>query len=402
MRSNLGIIRSLLVVLSASLGAAGCGAEVDRASDSDEAGSIQQAIGSPDRVVTDIWDLNGLNVTVRNKPTGWFRLRAHIDLSSTASWNGGKGWDPMVFRGTFDGNGFEIRNLPINRPGQWIVGLFSEVDQAIIRNLGLVNVNVKASGVTGGLAGAISNSQVISSYVEGTVTGVVGSFGSAFNMGLFAGTITSTEVSRSYTRGAVTGSFTDAGGFAAVIDAGSGPRSQVHECYARTDVTPTSTSSTVTAGGFAGALIGSSAVNIYAGGGTQNVVRGRGYVGGVFGVLMDTLQFDFAYSRNKVVDWAVAFPNEKAGTYGVLDPNANPAHMAALFWDSSVDPGNVAAGVAQSGLSTGVLKTPTSTSQYPYDNGTDADWDPIEWNAGTSSQYNVLRRVVRASQQLAQ
>jgi hypothetical protein len=402
MKTNLGIIRSFIVVLSASLGAAACGAEVEPASEGPEVGSIQQAIGSPNPTPTDIWNLNALNVTVRNNPTGNFRLRAHIDLASTAGWNGGKGWDPIYFAGTFDGNGFEIRNLPINRPGQWIVGLFSQLDRAIVRNVGLTNVNVKASGMTGALAGLITESQVTSSYVEGTVTGVTGAFGSAFDMGLFAGQISSSEVSRSYSRGLVTGSFTSAGGFAGVIDASIGARSKVHECYARTDVTPSSTASDVRAGGFAAQLIDSDAVNLYAGGGTLNVVRGRGFVGGLFGELLGTLLFDYAYSRNKVVDWAVTFPNDKAGTYGVLDANANPAHMAALFWDSTVDPGNIASGVAQSGLSTTVLKTPTSTWQYPYDNGTDADWSAAIWLAGTSSQYNILRWVVRSGQQLAQ
>jgi hypothetical protein len=402
MKTNLGSIRSFIVVLSASVGAAACGAEVDPASEAQGVGSIQQAIGSPDANPTDIWSLNALNVTVRNNPTGNFRLRAHIDLASTSGWNGGKGWEPMYFAGTFDGNGFEIRNLPINRAGQWGVGLFSHLDRAIVRNVGLTNVNVKASGVTGALAGLITESQVTSSYVEGTVTGVAGAFGAAFEVGLFAGKISSSEVSRSYSRGSVTGSLTSAGGFAGVIDAGFGARSDVHECYARTDVTPDSTASTVWAGGFAGQLVESDALNLYAGGGTLNVVRGRGYVGGVFGELIGPIQFDYAYSRNKVVDWAVAFPNDKAGVYGVLDENAIPEHLAGLFWDATVDPGNVGGGVGQVGLSTTVLKTPTSTSQYPYDNGSETDWSSTIWRAGTSSQYNVLRWVPRSSQQLAE
>jgi hypothetical protein len=402
MRAGPGIVRSLIVVLSAAVGGVACGPEFDTASESEGVGSVEQAIGSPDTVPTDIWNLNDLNTKVRNKPTGYFRLRAHIDLGSTAGWNGGKGFAPVdSFSGTFDGNGFQIRNLPMNRPEQWGVGLFARLDRAIVRNLGLVNANVKASGVTGGLAGLISDSQITSSYVEGTVTGLAGAFGAAFEVGLFAGKISSSAVSRSYSRGLVTGSLISAGGFAGVIDAGFGAPSNVRECYARADVTPDWTPNVVRAGGFAGLLDSSAAISVYTLGGPQNLVRGRGYVGGVFGELINP-EFDYAYSRNKVTDWAVALPNDRAGAYGILNPNAGLVHMAALHWDSTVDPGNVATGNSQNGLSTSVLKTPTSTSQYPYDNGTDGDWSSIEWNAGTSSQYNVLRRVVRASEQLAE
>jgi hypothetical protein len=402
MRASLGIIRSLIVILSAAVGGVACGPEVEPASESEGVGRDGQAIGSPDTVPTDIWNLNDLNTKPRNKPNGYFRLRAHIDLSSTAGWNGGKGWEPIHFTGTFDGNSFQIRNLPMNWPERWGAGFFSQLDRAIVRNLGLVNVNVKASALTGGLAGLISDSQITSSYVEGTVTGLSGAFGAAFEMGLFAGKISSSDVSRSYSRGTVTGSLTSAGGFAGVIDAGFGARSNVQECYSRTDVTPNWSASSVRAGGFASFVASSSVISIYAGGGAQNVVRGRGSVGGAIGELAGSVQLDYAYSRNRVTDWAVAFPNDKAGVYGVLDPNAEPWHLAGLLWDATVDPGNVSTGVGQAGLSTSVLKAPTSTSQYPYDNGTDADWSSIEWNAGTSSQYNVLRRVVRANEQLAE
>jgi hypothetical protein len=358
-----------------------------------------QAVGSPDLTPTDIWTLNQLHTTVRSNPSGNFRLRAHIDMAPAAGWNGGLGWEPISsFQGTFDGNGFQIRNLTINRPQQWAVGLFGRVDQAIIRDVGLTDVNIRANGWVGGLAGMIHRSQVVSSYVEGTVTADVNQFGAGFNVGIFAGEISSSDVGRSYSRGTVTGAATSLGGFAGIINHGTtGDRSVIHECYSRTDVAPNFTLSDVRAGGFAGKLVSSTATNLYAMGNSSNVVRGRNYVGGLFGeVAGENVIFNFCYSRNTVRDWSVS---SKAGAYGVL--TGSTSHIGSLFWDRTVDAGASAAGVGQVGHTTTTLQAPTTTAEYPYDNGTDADWSPVEWNAGTSSEYNVLRNVVRPEQQSA-
>jgi M26 IgA1-specific metallo-endopeptidase-like protein len=374
------------------------GSEAEKPSENASRGAVALSIGSPDPVPTNIWTLNQLNTTVRNNPTGNFRLTAHIDMGPAASWDGGKGWTPISnFQGTFDGNSFQIRNLTMNRPQQWGVGLFESANQAILRNVGLTNVSIQGNGWVGGLAGMITGSQVVSSYVEGTVTAGINQFGPGFNIGLFAGTISSSDVGRSYSRGTVTGAATLLGGFAGIIDDNGGDRSVIHECYARVDVTPNSTASTVWAGGFAAQFVSSTALNLYAMGNNSNIVRGRDYVGGLFGeVAGQNIIFDFCYSRNTVTDWSVP---SKAGTYGVLTGAAS--HIASLFWDKTVDGGTSSAPVGQAGFTTTTLKNPTSTSQYPYDNGTDADWDAAEWNPGTNAQYNILRNVVRASLQTA-
>jgi hypothetical protein len=84
-------------------------------------------IGSPSTNPVGIGSLTDLNTIVRNNPTGNFRLTAHIDMGPAAGWNGGAGWAPIeTFSGTFDGNGFQIRNLTMNRPEHWVVGLFGQ------------------------------------------------------------------------------------------------------------------------------------------------------------------------------------------------------------------------------------------------------------------------------------
>jgi hypothetical protein len=83
--------------------------------------------------------------------------------------NQGKGWEPIGifipecpfggFAGTFDGQGYEIRDLFINRPDESNVGLFGVVtgqwDEqlwgGVIKDIGVMNVTVIGDHSVGGL-----------------------------------------------------------------------------------------------------------------------------------------------------------------------------------------------------------------------------------------------------------
>jgi hypothetical protein len=387
--------RSLVgVALVAASFAGACDVGPESGDPPDDVVQVRSALGSPFPNPTDIWNLTDLN-NMRNTPNGNFRLRAHIEAMATSNWDGGKGWTPIpLFTGTFNGNGFQIRNLVINRPDDANIGLFANVDEAIIQNLGMTNVSIRGGALVGAVAGAIYDSQVSTSYVDGgTVTSQYTSM-QGFYIGLFSGLIWGTDVSRSYVRGTVNGYANYVGGFAGWVSTSSptGARSVIHECYARAAVSPTFTTDPVMAGGFAAILQSSTAEDIYA----QGSVTGRGDVGGLFGALEgENIIFHFAYSRNTVVDWDVT--GGWAGTYGTL--YGETSHIASLFWDATIDGSASSAPVGQAGYSTTVLRSPTATSQFPYDNGTDADWNSAVWNAGSSSQYNSLRNVVRSTQQ---
>ena len=88
-----------------------------------------------------------------------YELIDNIDASETENWNGEAGFDPIGdlnnrFTGTFDGNGYVIENLYINRPSTDYVGLFGFVGSgAVVENVGLVNENVSGNDKVGGLAG---------------------------------------------------------------------------------------------------------------------------------------------------------------------------------------------------------------------------------------------------------
>lgn len=94
--------------------------------------------------------------------------------------NEGKGWIPIIgaggdppFTGTFDGQGYEIRDLFINLPGIGNVGLFSIVGEGgRIEDIGVVNADVTSTAYIGGLVG-INKGTVSNSYSTGSLTGAL-------------------------------------------------------------------------------------------------------------------------------------------------------------------------------------------------------------------------------------
>ena len=118
--------------------------------------------------------------------------------------NEGQGWDPIgtwslsAFSGSFDGQGYEIRDLFINRPSKSPVGLFGFTEECgIIKDIGLVNVTVTGYYYVGGLVG-YNNGIVTDSYSRGNVSGIVGMVGG------LVGKNTDT-VSNSYSTASVSG-----------------------------------------------------------------------------------------------------------------------------------------------------------------------------------------------------
>ena len=108
---------------------------------------------------------------------------SYHSTSNKALWTTGEGWLPlgksedtsMHFEGVFEGNGYTISNLYINRSTSSDIGLFYRLSApAEIRNVALSNVNVTGNYHVGGLLGQnfgkLSNSYV----ATGTVTGASG------------------------------------------------------------------------------------------------------------------------------------------------------------------------------------------------------------------------------------
>ena len=226
---------------------------------------------------------------VRDNLDGNHILMSDLD-STTAGYeelasptaNQGEGWEPIGFwsapssgcggapaimlqiglTGTFDGQGYEIRDLFINRPGEGEVGLFGLVDEGgIIRNVGVVNVTVTGGWIVGGLVGENHYGTVSNSYSSGNVTGedhVGGLVGE--NSGI---------VSDSYSTGSVTGNDERVGG----LVGGNNGHGVVSNSYSTGSVT----------GDFkVGGLVGSNSGTVSDSYST-GYVSGYGHVGGLVG-----------------------------------------------------------------------------------------------------------------------
>ena len=119
---------------------------------------------------------NGNNI---NSCAG-YELVTDISLTAYANNERGKGWQPLghdtdrvndgcqgaVFNGTFEGNGFMISDLSINRSAEDCVGLFGYMAaNSEIRNLTLRAESVVGRNIVGGLVGYTSTARIVSSSV---------------------------------------------------------------------------------------------------------------------------------------------------------------------------------------------------------------------------------------------
>jgi hypothetical protein len=173
---------------------------------------------------------------VRDKLDGQFLLMNDLD-STTAGYeelasptaNEGRGWQPIgiwpdPFTGSFDGQGFEIRDLFIDRPVEDYVGLFSfVVAGAVIMGVAVIDVDVTADEYVGALVGHIHGGSLSNCYSTGSVVGdthvggITGESGGIFSNTYSTASVTGVHevggligqnhgtVSKSYCTGRVTG-----------------------------------------------------------------------------------------------------------------------------------------------------------------------------------------------------
>jgi len=101
---------------------------------------------------------------------GSYALGTDIEAAETSGWNDGKGFAPIgsaaaPFQGAFDGNGYRIYDLTIQRGDADDVGLFGVADGARIANTTLADPIVCGKKRVGGLVGCAKGKTVLSSDV---------------------------------------------------------------------------------------------------------------------------------------------------------------------------------------------------------------------------------------------
>ncbi len=103
-------------------------------------------------------------------PASDYRLAHDIDCSDTVNWNSGQGFEPLAsfadrFTGVFDGDGYAINDLVINRDPSPTLGLFTYVQGASFIDLEISgsvhNTSTELSTCMGGLAGFVFDTVTI-------------------------------------------------------------------------------------------------------------------------------------------------------------------------------------------------------------------------------------------------
>jgi len=254
---------------------------------------------------------------VRDYLSACFILINDLD-SSTAGYqalagsiaNEGKGWQPIgtydnPFTGSFDGQGYEIRDLFIDRPVEVFVGLFGVVyEGGVIQDISVVNITVtgydKVGGLVGGNAGTINTCYSTGSVTGNNLTGgLVGGNAGTINTCYSTGSMTGNTytggmvggsrngtISDSYATGNVTGSKWIGG-----LVGSMNETTMVSNSYATGSVT-----GDYYAGGLVGASANCTVSNCYATG----TVTGSINVGGLMGVMIETTVVSNSYATGSV------------------------------------------------------------------------------------------------------
>jgi hypothetical protein len=121
--------------------------------------------------------------------SSYFSQTADIDARATHSGNEEAGWLPIgtsesdYFAGNYNGNGFGISNLYINRPDTDGIGLFGFTDGAHISNLRLENADFTGRSSAGTLVGQAYNTSII----QCSATGLVNVTRQTVNSNTYAG-----------------------------------------------------------------------------------------------------------------------------------------------------------------------------------------------------------------------
>jgi len=123
-------------------------------------------------IITDAKELQAIQADL----SAHFELGNHINATGTCQWNSESGFDPIgtsdaSFRGVFDGNGYEIAGLYIDRDED-NVGLFGYTTDATIKNIGVVELDISGDTWVGGLIGHVTPGiEINRTYTTGEVRG---------------------------------------------------------------------------------------------------------------------------------------------------------------------------------------------------------------------------------------
>ena len=360
-----------------------------------------------------------------------YELTANLDFDTNSSgdadvgdtyWNAGAGWAPIgeagdPFTADFEGEGYTVANLFIDRDTEDGVGLFGDIggrDTSVIRGVGLVGVDVTGSDGVGSLLGHGVYATVIDSYATGRVSGqdeVGGLVGRTWGrvlrsyaavnvsgadaVGGLVGHQILNDLDSSYATGNVEG--TDAVG--GLVGAVSDTFQTIVASYATGDVSGRGARLSESDSGF---IICDSLSSFTTSGPVETATNSGGGVGGLVGSSCGVIRVSYAtgevsgdvavggligsgYVRVQSSYWDLETSGMRVGV-GEDDGNDNGA----------ID-GTESQRLGVGGKTTAELQTPTDYTGIYAAWNVDLDGSPFSsgevddpWDFGTSTQYPVL------------
>lgn len=327
-----------------------------------------------------------------------------IDLYNSP-YSEGQGWNPIgsdmsSFQGSYDGNGFVIDGLFINRRNSSIVGLFGVCEYAEIKNSGLINVNVTGEATVGGLVAEGYRLSVKNSFVTGKVKALEGYAG-----GLVAVQYNST-ITNCHSKGYVESTRSRAGGLVGLNANNSTIRNSYSTCNVTADnqggglvglngsdsiIRNSFSTGTVTGERFVGGLVGTSYTGNIDNSYSTSPVKGIRVVGGLVGHSYSSL-ISNSYSTGSVVG-----RESSGGLVGVSERNSV---ITDCYWNIQTS------GLTESAGGTGktvieMIRQETyeeydfddiwridETVSYPY-----FDWQQTAWHHNVPGPFNLTAEI---------
>ncbi|WP_188093553.1 two-partner secretion domain-containing protein [Marinobacter salinexigens] len=270
-----------------------------------------------------------------------FVLANDIDASGTVNWHAGAGFDPIGisgqrFTGDFNGQGYIIDGLSIQRPTESLVGLFGTTNGARLRNVGLSDVSLVGYIGVGSLVGYAADTSIENSFAS---------------------------------NGQVIAQFQAAGGLI-----GSGSGGGLQNSYADVAVRAEANG---TFSGVAGGLLGSGSTNISNSYASGDVSSPGSEVGGLVGQYNGAGIISDSYATGQV--------SGSSAVGGVVGSMLDSASLSQVFWNQEANPG--LNGVGSDAAATGVAGK-TLTELQTLATFTGAGWD-IDAEGGTGSVWRI-------------
>lgn len=328
---------------------------------------------------------------IRQKPTGYFKLSSNIDMTE---YNNGEGWEPIQdFNGVFNGRGYTISNLKINRPTKSNVGLFGNIQgDAKISNVNFTDVSIIGGEYTGTLAGYCSGTVTNVHIKGGSITGmrssagaIAGAYGISkmsnctvkanvdgdSEVGGIIGTLYSGIINRVSYEGNVTAT-SDVGGLIGLVRV-STASTEISECVARAAVNGKNN-----LGGFIGEIemTSNNTINVLNSYAIGSIETGESNIGGMFGYIYAAQGTPTIRLENLYADVSVVVKGATSGGFigNSAVSSSTTKNAIECYWKKDLAPGEELANTGtytQGSEFTSKAKTATEiTMRREY-----TDWD---------------------------